>query len=225
MILALAVALVAPLALVIVLVDDARTKVLLLLLSWGALSGVAAAYTNTWLLGALDIPLLALKVEFAPLVEELLKALPLFFLFVFTDRYVEDRTVILGAIFAGLGFSIVENYSYMIESARTLGSNELLRYVLLRSFSTTIMHALATGIIGLGLFNIRRGTFEPFGFSNTFAFVAYSFAVLLHALFNLLVQFQTLGRTAAIGTVIILYLGAYVFFDTIYTNLATEHLG
>jgi len=218
MMLALSVALSVPLCLLLLLVDDRRTKFYLALFAWGGLAGFFAAEINQYAIGTFDISLQALQIQFAPIAEEAIKALPLFGLFLFARRYVRSREIIIGAIFIGFGFSVVENFWYMLQQPG-MTTTELLIYVLTRSVSTTIMHGFATGTIGFTLYFLSRGTVDAFGFRPVYPIMGYSFAVMGHALFNLIVQFQELGRVVAVAGALSLYVAGWMFVELVYRDL------
>lgn len=113
----------------------------------------------------------------APIVEELLKALILIILVQRADfNYVVD-----GAIYgfgAGIGFAIIENYEYITHHPEIA-----LILAVERVFSTNLVHATASGLIGTGL-AYRRGD------SSWRAWLVivfgYLFAISIHMAFNTL---------------------------------------
>jgi len=210
MMLALSVAITVPLLLLILLVDNPQTRFLLLFFVWGAIAGFLASEINTELLFMFRLSTRDLQIQFAPVVEEFLKALPLFAVAIVARRYLARHEFILAAIFVGFGFSLVENFSFLIR-AQDLATIELTQYVITRSVSTTIMHGTATGVIGVTLFHLYNGTLDKFGFWPLFVVYGYCLAVLLHALFNLIVLFEVFGRPVAIASGLISYLVLWVF--------------
>lgn len=220
MMLALSVAITVPLVLLILLVKNQQTRFLLLLFVWGSTAGFVASELNGELLVSLNISFRALQIQFAPLIEELIKAAPLFVFAVVAPKYLRRQEIILAAIFAGFGFSLVENFSYMIR-AQDLETLELTQYIITRSVSTTVMHGTVTGVIGLTLYHLERGTVDAFGFKPLFVVYGYSLAVLLHALFNIVVLFELLGRTIAILS----GLFSYVVLWALFTIYSTEEGG
>jgi len=119
----------------------------------------------------------------APVVEEILKGIILIYLVTRADfNYVVD-----GALYgfgAGIGFAIIENVEYVqgnIEFALVIA--------LARVFSTNLMHATSSGLIGTSLAfyrgdeNKRRGMMVVFG--------GYILAIFFHGLFNTMVNAGT----------------------------------
>src|SRR5207302_8451623 len=80
---------------------------------------------------------------------------------------------------AGLGFSATENLFYGIARLLESGPTASLVEILIRSFSSSLLHASSTAVFGYGLaktWHVRRA----------WAFVPYYLtAVLMHAVFNL----------------------------------------
>jgi len=156
-------------------------RLVVLCFGWGAVGAFGLSYLINSYVGLpllsrwLADPQAALVVGFAPVVEELAKALVL----IYVSRRPEFTYFVDGAIYgfaSGIGFSIVENFLYL--SANPGGGIAL---ALARAFSTCLMHGAAAGLVGaaVGRFRFRRGS------SRTVAQAGgWGAAVLLHALFN-----------------------------------------
>ena len=215
---ALAVGILIPLILMTLLVEESETRILLSFFAWGSVSGVLAVYLNGFAVKAFDVSGEAARIGYAPVIEEFTKALPLFALLVVSPAFVRRKEVILASVFSGIGFSVVENYVYMIERVDQ-DAIAIVQVVLTRSMSTSIMHGLATGIIGISFYYILRGAFDEFRARYVLVLVSYSFAVIFHALYNLYVLFGRLGQTVAVVAVILLYTGAWLFVDIYYDGL------
>lgn len=119
----------------------------------------------------------------APFAEEILKSLILIYFVTRADfNYVVD-----GALYgfgAGIGFALIENIEYVT------GRSELaLTIAVARVFSTNLVHATGSGLIGTALAYSRgekrkgRGVFAILG--------GYALAILFHALFNTMVNAGT----------------------------------
>lgn len=217
MILPLVIILIVPLILIILLIQDRKSKILLLFLGWGSIAGLLSVFWNSWIIDYLGISYQIVSIEFAPLIEEFFKALPLFILLIFHTSILKEKDTIIRAIFIGIGFSIIENYYYLINTPH-LYSN-LSVFFLTRSLSTTIMHGLATGFIGLVLFCIASGFFKNFKYKFIFVLMGYSFSVMFHAIFNLYVQFGLFGKVVAFSIELLLYLFAWILFGLFYKNI------
>lgn len=213
MMLALSVAITVPLLLLVLLVDNAQTRFLLLFFVWGSTAGFLASVINSELLVTTGITIQALQIQFAPLVEELLKAAPLGVLWLVASKYLQRREIVFAAVFAGFGFSLVENFSYLIQQQQ-LSSLALTQYVITRSVSTTVMHGTTTGCIGAMLYVLSGETLDAFGYKPLFVLYSYCVAVLLHALFNIVVLFAVLGQSVAILSGLVSYIVLWLLFRT-----------
>ncbi len=115
----------------------------------------------------------------APFIEEILKAVILIYLVQRADfNYVVD-----GALYgfgAGIGFAIIENFEYVT------GHPEIaLSLALARVFSTNLVHATASGLIGT-VMAYRRGDSSWRGWAVVFG--GYAFSIVLHMVFNTMVS-------------------------------------
>jgi RsiW-degrading membrane proteinase PrsW (M82 family) len=170
-------------------------RLVVLCFGWGAVGAVSLAYLiNT----AVGLPLarqlsarpaLFLVIAFAPVVEEILKALVL----LTVARRSEFTYFGDGAIYgfaSGIGFSIVENFQYMSQHPAVM-----IPLLLVRTFSTCLVHGTATGLVGtaLGRFRFHPRSRRWLGLAG--GAVA---AILLHAAFNAVTQVDAYAG-AAIG--------------------------
>ncbi|MCZ2128164.1 MAG: PrsW family intramembrane metalloprotease [Anaerolineales bacterium] len=115
----------------------------------------------------------------APVLEEILKSVILIYLI----RQADFNYIVDGALYgfgAGVGFAVMENYEYVVGHPQVA-----LMLALARVFSTNLMHAAGSGIIGTafayqrGDKNRKRGAEIIVG--------GYVVAVVFHALFNAMV--------------------------------------
>lgn len=119
-----------------------------------------------------------------PVLEELLKPLPILIIGCFAVRSLVPYFYILG-ISAGIGFAVEENLIYLL---RFIGDEDASRtLMILRSFSTCLMHGVATGFTGWTLTLARR---RPSAFAGIFPLVGITLAIVLHASFNWLMLKQ-----------------------------------
>ncbi|MCB0118099.1 MAG: PrsW family intramembrane metalloprotease [Anaerolineales bacterium] len=152
----------------------------ILTLIWGAAAYYLAAQINPLFvkLGLLEWDQVVRYV--APVVEELLKSLILIYL----ATRPEFNYVVDGALYgfgAGIGFAIIENVEYV------RGNIAFALFVALaRVFSTNLMHATSSGLIGTALAfnrgekNKLRGGFVILG--------GYLLAIFFHGAFNTMVN-------------------------------------
>lgn len=130
-------------------------------------------------------------VVIAPIVEELAKALGLGVVRKEIDE-VEDGIVYGAAL--GLGFAATENFVYAVAALAEGGFASALATVIVRVFSSMMLHAAASAIIGFGygLVRLRGGvTLE--------VIPHYLLAVILHAGYNYMVSTDAfIGFAAAV---------------------------
>jgi protease PrsW len=144
----------------------------------------------------------------APVVEESTKGI--FLLFTIAGRRFDNMTdgiVYGGAI--GLGFGMTENFLYFITFGDTLQNWIIL--VVIRTLFSGVMHGVSTATFGafLGYAKFKDMRFKIFS-----AAAGLSVAVLIHALWNLSVSYES---TAALGFI---FLGASVIVMFIVFSLS-----
>src|SRR5690606_21176000 len=115
----------------------------------------------------------------APIVEEILKSLILIYLINRADfNYIVDG--VLYGFGVGIGFAVIENVQYMN------GNLEIAFLVAIaRVFSTNLVHATGSGIIGVVLANQREDKSKR---ALWIILAGYIFAIFFHALFNSMVS-------------------------------------
>lgn len=123
-----------------------------------------------------NLPLAATTV--GPVLEEVIKAVPLYGLAFFAARSFTPFLYILG-LSCGIGFAIEENLIYLIRFHESDGESRLL--MVMRSFSTCLMHGVATGFTGYSATVARRAR----GWVSIFPLpLGLLFASIYHAVFN-----------------------------------------
>ncbi len=153
-----------------------RPSTILLCAGWGALGAFFLAWGLNSALLALGVSYALLTTVFAPIVEELLKALVLGYL-VKNPRF---RYIVDGAVYgiaAGLGFALSENLFIYLPQA----GDAVLGVALSRALSTSLMHATASGLVGISLGRLRRSTSTR---RRIFPLIGIGLAILLHATYN-----------------------------------------
>ena len=137
-------------------------------------------------------------VFYSPIVEEILKMLPLlFYIFVFQQK---DDKIFIVAVGIGLGFATFENCCYILSS----GASDM-GYILVRGMAVGIMHLVCALLLVLGLSLARyfRLLNIPAGIG------ALTIPTVFHGLYNLLVSqpgvSSYLGYALPILTALLLY--------------------
>ena len=117
------------------------------------------------------------SVFISPVIEELMKLMPLFFFMVMFAP--KERTLTMLAVAIGSGFATFENCCYILTSG-----SENLTYVLIRGFVVGVMHIVS--ILALSVWFISAKRLNVFGFPAVVG--GMSLAMIFHALYNLLVS-------------------------------------
>lgn len=141
----------------------------------GMLACLLSAYVNTFFAVLLDASALGATAEIAPVVEEIMKLLPLlFYLLVFEPEGDKIRAAIL---VTAVGFATFENACFLMEN----GADDL-GFLLIRGFGTGAMHIVCGVIVGCGMVYVwPRGALRAAG---TCALLGT--AVVFHGIYNLL---------------------------------------
>ena len=136
-----------------------------------------SAYVSTFLAGVSSVTQSAAGYEIAPVVEEIMKILPvLFYVLVFEP---DRRSVISGTLMVSVGFATFENVCFLT----SYGTSELLRLAI-RGFGTGSMHVVCGMIVSIGIYYLWGR--DWLGFVGLFALLC--FVVTLHAVFNIFVN-------------------------------------
>ncbi len=136
-----------------------------------------AAYISGFLSLAIGMGENDTAIFLSPVVEELMKLMPLlFFLVLFSP---EDRTLTMLAVAIGAGFATFENCCYILTSGA-----ESLTYILIRGLAVGVMHIVS--IFALSIWLIVAKRLQVFSFPAVLG--SLSLAMTFHALYNLLVS-------------------------------------
>lgn len=158
----------------------------------GMASCMLSAYINTFFTELYDADLVSAKAQIAPMVEEIMKLLPLlFYLLVFEPRPEKIKTFLL---ILAAGFATFENICFLTNN----GAAQL-PFLLIRGFGTGAMHIVCGAIAGYGLVYVwPRGWLRIAG---TWGLLCA--AVTFHAIYNLLIAYGGLVQYIAYALPII----------------------
>ena len=166
-----------PMLFLLLVLKDANRRLVLFLL-WGLTASLAAYYLNA---AARDLLRTTASYEsdhVAPVLEELLGALPVY-LYLFARKNERSYEVVRNALASGIGFSILENVAYLTTLAPA-GVHSRLLFIVLRSVSACLLHGATTSLTGYAIREMRlyrlRSPFVLLG--------ALGVAILLHGIFN-----------------------------------------
>lgn len=154
-----------------------QSRLLLGFMLLGMVLAVCAYEINSLIRSIFFLSGTELSIKAAPIIEEILKALPiLFFAILFSD----DRKQILSLSMAvGIGFAILENTFLLVTYADRVN----IGWAIMRGISTSLSHGLCTMIVGCGIIFVRKQ--KKLFYTGIFALLAA--AMTLHATFNLLI--------------------------------------
>ena len=141
------------------------------------------------------------SVFLSPVVEELIKLMPLmFFLVLFAPG---NRTLTMLAVAIGAGFATFENCCYIL----TVGAKSL-TYVMIRGLAVGVMHIVS--ILALSIWLIIAKRFKALSLPAVVGGLAL--AMIFHALYNLLVSEP--GVSSAVGYLLppVAALGLYLLY-------------
>lgn len=143
----------------------------------GAVICLFSSYINSFIAGISGMPQEEVLIKLTPMVEELMKALPvLFYVIVFMPN---NESIFKSAIAVGLGFATFENCCFIVGNGA-----ENLSFVLIRGFAAGIVHTLCAASLGCGLSLMNTRKHLPwYG-----AFASLCICITYHAIYNLLVS-------------------------------------
>lgn len=169
--------LVFPLLLLMPMLNKASRLLLGFVLS-GMILAVCAYEINSLLCYVFQMSGQELSIKAAPIVEEILKALPVLFFAVFVND--EKKQILQFAMAVGIGFAILENTFLLITYMEQVN----IGWAIVRGISTSLSHGICTLIVGCGIIFVRKQ--KKLFYTGTFALLTA--AMTLHAIFNLLIQ-------------------------------------
>ena len=144
-----------------------------------------SAYINTFLAAVYQADALAATVEIAPVVEEVMKLLPLlFYLLIFEPK---TEQIKISAVITALSFATFENICYLIQNGAGHFS-----FIFFRGIGTGAMHVICGAIVGGGLAYVWQRTWLKI--AGTCGLLGA--AITLHAIYNLLIAQPKVHREA-----------------------------
>lgn len=166
-----------PLLLLMTLLDS-RSRLLTGFMLLGMVMAVSAYEINSTIQLTFWMSAQEISVKVAPVMEEILKALPVLF---FALAISDDRKTLLPLSMAvGIGFAILENTFLLI----TYLDQVSLGWAVIRGISTSLSHGFCTLTVGYGMTFIRKQ--KKLFYTGIFGLL--SLAMTFHAVFNLLIQ-------------------------------------
>lgn len=153
-----------------------KTSTILLCVGWGALGAFGLAWTfNNFILDQ-GLGYNTLTRIGAPIIEEVLKSLILIYLV----RQPRFRYIVDGAVYGiavGIGFGLSENMLIYLPRS----GEAVLGAAISRTLSTALMHAAASGLVGISLGRLRRITSQQ---KFVLPIIGIILAIALHVVYN-----------------------------------------
>ena len=180
---------------------DKSSKLIMGYTLLGVLVCMVSAGINDFVLRLCGGDMLYLTTCISPVIEEVMKALPvLYFALVFSD----DRKTLLSISYAmGLGFAMLENMMILTDSL----SGVTILWAFIRGFGAARMHSACTAVVGRGIAYVRKR--RKLFYCGTLSLLIT--AIIIHALFNTLIQSEY--RELAFVMVMLMY--ALQFIDVL----------
>ena len=158
-----------------------------------------AAYISGYLDLAAELGEESTAIFISPIVEEIMKFLPLlFYVMMFLP---ENDDMYLVALGIGAGFATFENCCYILTSGA-----ESLPYILIRGMAVGVMHIVSILFLAIGIEMVRR--FRALSVPGLLG--ALSLSMTFHGLYNLLVSEP--GLSSVIGYVLPLFTAIILYF-------------
>ena len=171
------VCLAAPLSMMLFIFKGRLRKILGFLFA-GIFMCIFAGEINGLFLAKMDSDMWFLTVNVTPIVEEILKALPVVFIaFIFNP---EPQFLLEAAIMVGVGFATMENVCLLFGS-----SGEFSSWIIVsRGIGAGMMHGVSTLAVGYSMTFISSR--KKLSYIGTIA--ALSMAIIYHSIYNMMVQ-------------------------------------
>lgn len=190
-----------PILLMALLVEK-RSRLPIAFMLIGIVMSVFASEVNGLLNNLLKMDLYQLTVTVTPIVEEILKALPLlYYAIMISDK---RETLFTASMAIGIGFGVLENAYYLLNSS-AFGMVS----ALLRAFGAGLMHGMCTLLVGVGISFVKKKrklfVVGSFGLLST--------AIVYHGIYNILVQspLSIVGALLPIATYIPFFIWRFLF--------------
>ena len=177
---------------------DKEARLFLGYMLLGMVVCLIASEVNSRLLDIYEGDIYYVSSNITPIVEEVMKALPvLYFALIFSD----DRDMLLIISFAmGLGFAILENMVILVGDI----DNVSILWALVRGFGAARMHSACTSMVGRGMSFVHK-RLKMF-FCGTLSLLIT--AIIVHGLFNTLIQSE--HRWAAYVVVLVMHIPSLI---------------
>lgn len=159
----------------------------------GIFVSVFASEVNGLLSKVLSMDKYSITVTVTPVIEELLKAMPvLYYALVISDK---KEKLFTASMATGIGFAVLENAFYLLKNP-----NFSMLSAVIRAFGAGLMHGMCTLLVGVGISFVKKKrklfAVGTFGLLST--------AIVYHGIYNILIQSELsiIGALLPIATYI-----------------------
>ena len=159
----------------------------------GIFVSVFASEVNGLLSKVLSMDKYSITVTVTPVIEELLKAMPvLYYALVISDK---KEKLFTASMATGIGFAVLENAFYLLQNP-----NFSMLSAVIRAFGAGLMHGMCTLLVGVGISFVKKKrklfAVGTFGLLST--------AIFYHGIYNILIQSELsiIGALLPIATYI-----------------------
>ncbi|MCR4778820.1 MAG: PrsW family intramembrane metalloprotease [Lachnospiraceae bacterium] len=186
---------------------NGRSRRIMIFLLAGITSCLLSSYITSFIAAVGGADKIVTSIEVAPLIEEIMKFMPLLFYMVVFSPAEKDETANMVMVTA-VGFATLENVSYL-----TIHGAGSITNLIIRGFGTGTMHVVSSLIMSVGLIYLWKklwlrllGTIGLLSLASTF-----------HAIYNILVlQEEAVARVGYIipvGTAFCILMGRRAFSE------------
>ena len=128
--------------------------------------------------GTWEPNLFVVTTTLTPIVEEILKAIPvIYFGFVISSKRNELLTISMSL---GIGFAVLENCYILVSNLESTS----IFWAFTRGFSSALLHGMCTALVGYGVSYVKAR--KKLFYTGTFALLTV--AIIVHGLFNAFIQ-------------------------------------
>ena len=161
-------------------------RTMLLFVVSGMTACLLSSYISTFLAAASGADMLTASLTLAPLVEEIMKMIPILFFILVFDPHKGDLSA--SVMMTAVGFATFENVCYLAQNGA-----EHLSHLAIRGFGTGAMHVVCGAIIGIGIISFWDQVWLKIGGTMGLLSVTTTY----HGIYNLLVAQK--GTPAYVG--------------------------
>jgi len=159
------------------------------------------AYLNSFFGAIYGMDMIGTARYIAPVVEELMKMLPIMVYMLLLSP--KDSDLLGFAVAVGTGFATFENCCYITQNGA-----QLIRFVLVRGLAVGVMHVECGLVLGISIALVKR--YRGFMIPGTIG--SFAFAMTIHALYNLLVSVEGLPMYIGFCTPVVVMIISFVIW-------------